>query len=352
MENQINNNDEISLKEIVLKVKEYVQEIKNNWLKIILFTIPFIAYFGYISKTTPAVYFASTKFFLEGDGGNSGLGGLLGQIGLKTGSGKNNPYQILEVANSKLLLSEVLFSKMESDNDFVANHIIDVYGLDEKWAENNPDYVDFKFSEIDLEKMTNLERSALLLVNYFVINGNKQYNALRSISFDDEKAYYEIYTSTINEELSYVLNNATYQKLKYYFEEKTVKKHKETRDLLKIKVDSLNQLVTNKMYQLGRFGDSFRGLVSLEKETQREILQREITGLSMAQVEAYKTYELADYNYRSQQSQFMLIDKPIRPIMPIGQSLEINLLKGIIISLLLSFSFIILRKIYKDAMHD
>ena len=40
--------DEITLKELILKIKEFFQEVLKNWILAVLITVPFVLYFFYL----------------------------------------------------------------------------------------------------------------------------------------------------------------------------------------------------------------------------------------------------------------------------------------------------------------
>ena len=64
--------DEISLKELILKIQEYWKEIWKNWLLIGLITIPFIVLFVFKSLTHIPTYDAEVRFIVEGEGNSGG----------------------------------------------------------------------------------------------------------------------------------------------------------------------------------------------------------------------------------------------------------------------------------------
>ena len=67
--------DEITLKELILKVKEFFQEVLKNWLLVVLITLPFVLYFFYQAYKMPITYTSELTFMMNDDEGG-GLGGL------------------------------------------------------------------------------------------------------------------------------------------------------------------------------------------------------------------------------------------------------------------------------------
>ncbi|MCY7329259.1 MAG: hypothetical protein LH618_11970, partial [Saprospiraceae bacterium] len=48
--------DEITLRDLVLKIQDYWREIRRCWLTILLIALPFVAYFAYQAFTKPITY--------------------------------------------------------------------------------------------------------------------------------------------------------------------------------------------------------------------------------------------------------------------------------------------------------
>ncbi|MDG1434802.1 MAG: hypothetical protein P8Q41_12365, partial [Saprospiraceae bacterium] len=65
--------DEITLKELIIKVQEFFQEVLKNWRLVILITIPFVLYFFYQTYKTPITYTSELTFMMNDDEGG-GLG--------------------------------------------------------------------------------------------------------------------------------------------------------------------------------------------------------------------------------------------------------------------------------------
>ena len=56
--------DEITLKELILKVQEYWRELWKHWLLIALVAMPFVIYKIYIAYKTPVTYPAKLTFMV------------------------------------------------------------------------------------------------------------------------------------------------------------------------------------------------------------------------------------------------------------------------------------------------
>ena len=352
MENNIQD-DEITLKELILKLQEYWSELWSNKRLIILFCIPFVAFFLYKALTTPTEYKANLNFIVEGQGGGGGLSSLLGQFGFRSGGGggKANPFQILEVAKAKMTMKEIIFTKV--NGEYLANTIIKDYELDQQWKKKYPEIEGFQFTHDSLEIFKYKEVRAFLGVSGKVLGPRKKPElALQTISLNEDTGIFSLVSKTQSEDVSFALVENTYDVLKTFYEQKTLENQRQTRDLLKKKVDSLDATIKSKFYQVARFEDQNRNLISLERSAQKNVLMGEIQALSSALAEAMKSYEIADYTLKDSQPLFMMIDKSLRPASPIMQSKLINIIKGLLLGGFLAAGFIIGRKIYRDAMAD
>jgi len=345
------SSDEISLKDIILRVKEYLSYF---WSKKFYILVPFVilvSLFIYQAKTTPWMYMGQTKFFLEGSGGASasGLGGILGQIGV--GGKKSNPFQIIEVAESKIQVTDILFEKVGADSTFLANKVLEIYDLPTIWSEDNPDLADFSFKHDSIEAFTKLEKKALSKTIRRLVDNNNG-NALMITSYEEEKGFYSILVKTINSDLSLAISEISYNKLKEYFEDKTRAQLKISRDLLREKSDSIKYLLDRKIADLANFRDRNKSLIYNIDQVQEIVLESEIAGLSSAYMEGLKSYEMADYKYSELKNNFMLIDRPMEPLPIIIANWKIEGLKGGILALLLSIGFLFVYKLYHDILNS
>ncbi|MEL6276275.1 MAG: Wzz/FepE/Etk N-terminal domain-containing protein, partial [Bacteroidota bacterium] len=121
-------NDEITLKELILKIQEYFWYLWGKKWWIIAAGLIGGAIGFYRAWTTPLTYTAELTFMVnEDDGANAGgVGAILGQFGL--GGGATSEYnldKILALSRSRRIIREVLFDSVEinSEADLIANHI-------------------------------------------------------------------------------------------------------------------------------------------------------------------------------------------------------------------------------------
>ena len=137
------DNDEISLKELIQKMQEWIAYLKTQWKIIIgIAAIGGILGFVYASFQKPT-YLATTTFVLEEDkGGGGGLGGTLGlasSFGLDLGGGGGSLFSstnIIELMKSRFVVEKTLLNPViVADKEVsLADYYIQINELKEDWA--------------------------------------------------------------------------------------------------------------------------------------------------------------------------------------------------------------------------
>ncbi len=347
--NKLEEKDEITLKELIQKVILFGEEIRKSWLIVVGLCLLICGYFLFRHYTFKPKYITETKFIVEGSSGGGSLGGLLGQFGIRN-SGKFNPYKVIEVARSKNILKKIFFYKI--NQDFIINDILKEYGLVEKWAKKDPKWNNFTFKTADQDKFTELESKAFLAIYNMTVGGEKIKDPLLTFSYNEDSGIYQYNSSTINEKLSLGMVDRVYMELKLFFEEEILANQLNTTVILKQKADSIQAMIYKKSYQLAGQQDQTLGLARSTPGARKVILEKEILALTTAYSEILKNYEIADINLKDTRPMFIKLDETISPLEPTESSLLIELMKGLILGGFVASFFIIMRKIYRDAMYE
>lgn len=349
--------DEITLKELIEKILEFWREVWHKKWWIILFSIPFIILFGYRAKNTEISYMAQLTYTLN-DGGSGGgaLSGILGSFGLGKG-GKVNLEKIVELSKSRNIQQKVLFTKVELDTfpgkaDYIANHLIALHKLDEKWSNKNKNWSGFRFTSDSVQAFTKDELQAIKLLYGKVVGGKNVKNPIFANSFNEDTGILTISTTTANEQLSIEFCNMVYAEVKQYYLMTSVKGNQTTFEFAEAKSDSIFSAMQAKEYQLARFNDSHRNLTDPSMITKRKIIETELLKLKTMYAEVTKNRELADFTLSAGTPDISIIDEPIPPLDPIAPSLLIEIIKGALLGGLLALTFVVARKIVLDAMRS
>lgn len=340
-----NNNDEITLKEIIIYVKDYFAEIKSNWFWLFLFVLPFLVYNLYTHYKDIPKYQSQIHFVVEGSSGvGGGIGGILGSIGIQKGSNLN-PYKVLKVGKSGRVLADVIFEGY-NDSLSIANEILRVYNPSESWNSesmqfNNYLFRDTLYSDKDLK--------AFKKIHTLLWGDNAgSTNPIISFNMDDKTGVFNITSNAYTEELSIKITSTLYDKIKYFFEDEIFERQKQTLEILESKLDSIEILKNSKMMQLASFEDSNYGLVSKKSSLRKSILSQEVQALNLAHIEVMKKYEISDITLKDQQPLFIEIDRTLSPLTVIKSNIYRKVILSLLYGIMLAIVFILLRKLYRD----
>lgn len=348
--------DEITLKELILKIKEFFHEVINNWLLVVLISIPFVLILFYKTYKIPITYSSKLTFMMNDNenGGLGGLGGLAASFGLGGGNGEFNLEKMLSLLKSRNIIQQGLFEKTEIDEkeDFFANHLIREYDLHDEWEESK-NLKGFLFKSDNPDKFSRVENLVLKIL-YSKVIGSAKIQGLLSSNINENTGIIMLKIKSTDEELSIKFLNTLFEKLSAFYVNKTIEQQQQTYDITKNKADSLLSIINYTQSTLLKIRDSQRNTILNQYRSEELKLEREYQMSLIAYGEAVKNKEIADFSLKSKTPFIQSIDLPIPPISP-NKSL-ITYLKQIIIGGILgvffAIAFIIGRKIYRDAMDE
>lgn len=347
--------DEITLKELILKVKEYWREIVRNWLLIGLMALPFALFFLYKAWTTPVKYKATLTFMInEDDGGGGGLASIAGQFGFNVGSGGGefNKDKVVALAKSGKIVYPVILDTVEIDGklDLLGNHLIDIYRMNDVWAGSSIEgLVDFRFKRSNKSDFSIVENVALKSC-FSQIVGGKKIQGLFSCSYEENTGILSISSTTISPELSKLLIEAIYTHLSEFYVLQQTEPQQKSFETLKIKADSLENLLAQKEQALANLKDSNKNVVFSKFKIREARLQREIPAYASQYAAVLQNVENADFLLKNKTPFFQIIDYPFYPLSMIKESKIKAFFIGGFIGGFLSMIFIVGRKMLRDTM--
>ena len=346
--------DEITLKELILKIKEFASAVIRSWLFVSLVALLCAGIFAIRAYMTPLQYDAELTFMMNDNEGNSGgLGSLLGQLGFGGGGSESgfNIEKMIELAQSRSIASLTLFEKIEVNRkkDFIANHVLEIYNFKEDWEDSDMlrDFSGFSSGAVD--SFDRVENAVLKSVHRKLVNGA---GSLVNISSDEETGILTLNAVSLSESLSLETAEIFYSKLENYYVQKSINKQQETYNLLKNRTDSLESAMNSTQRRLLRFEDRNRNLGLREYESDKMQLKGELTILQLAFGETYKNLQLAEFSLQNKTPMISVIDRPVFPLKMIAQSPVKYSIIGLAIGAFLATFFVIFRKIYRDTMQE
>lgn len=346
--------DQLSIKDIVQRIVEIYKMVSKNWYWVVVISLLMAILFGYRSYSSNRNYMAEMKFVVESESsGLNAFSGLLGSLGINRGGSKHNPYKIEEVAKSKNVLGQLLFEKIDGTGDYLANHIIDDYDLDELWRKKNESLVGFRFSDSAFNSFEGPDRQVFLkIISLLIGSTSDNTEAIINISHNIESGVFSIKGRSLSEVITLNSVNNWFGIVKYFFEEKITLEKTKSNELLQSKVDSLDGVLNYKLVKSSRLEDKSRNLFSTEMSVEKRKIDGEIFGLVSAISELRKSLELSKYEIENSKPYFMVIDRPYSPLVSIKSSWLKGIIIGLAIGAFLSTGMIILLSIFKEVVES
>lgn len=353
-ENQTTYDDEISLRELILKLRYFISEVFRHWYIPAVCIALALAYQGYKYVTFTPVYPAKITFSVDEEevGSAPGLTGILGQFGL--GSVRPSRYnldKILALSKSRRVVEAGLFTRktINGKEDFLANHLIREYSISHPM---HPESV-FLLTHDSLARFNQDENEMLLMLYRFIVGSPEDpKHALLAADYNEDTNIMSMEVSTSNETLSIEMTLSLFDNLSNYYINKAVEKQLKTLSVIEMKRDSVLSVLKSTEYQLANFSDSHQGLRMRTDQLSELRLRREIAALSAMYAEVLKNTEVADFSLKNKMPFIQIIDAPLSPIYPTQLSLLRKLLIGIILGGAIGSVFVIGRSILRDVMGD
>lgn len=356
-------NDEISLKELILNIKEWFKYLLSKWIIILIISLCGGILGFFYAQSKKAIYKASTTFVLEDERGGGGLGNLAGlasMAGVELGGSGGGIFEgdnILELYKSRTMLEKTLLTPFEKNGkqDLLINEYIDFNQLREDWAKEKK-LNNLRFTADTLfgpNKILRHERLKDSILGEIVSDINKNYltvtkpdKKLATIQVD-VKAKDEIFAKSFNDQLVKNVNE-------FYVQTKTKKTLQNVRILQK-KTDSVRAVMNGAIYTAVAVNDATPNLnptrqIQRVAPSQRAQFSAESSKAILA--EMVKNLELTKMSLLKETPLIQVIDEPIYPL----KKEKFGKFKGIVLGgFLFGFVttlFLVIRKIYKNIIND
>jgi len=347
--NNINEPDEISFKEVILKLRSALTYLKSKWALILLCSILGGALgLGYALYKKP-VYIATSSFVLE-DSKGGGIGqyaGLASLAGIDvSGGGAGGIFQgdnIIELYKSRVMIEKTLLStvNINGKNQLLIDRYINFNKLCDKWKEK--DHINSISFNGDPERFNRKQDSIISdlvgLFNTKILNVEKLDKKLNILKVDVATSD-ELFSKEFNNKLVETVNN-------FYTETKT-KKSAQNVQILQKQADSVKRVLNSSIGGVASAIDAAPNanpiLLTLRVPSQRR--QVDVQANSAIYGEIVKNLEVSKISLRQETPLIQVIDKPVLPL-PVDR---LGKLKGIVIGGFLGGILIIMiisiRKIF------
>jgi hypothetical protein len=346
-----NNNDEISLKELILKGKEWVAYLWGyKWVIILVSLLGGVLGYGYAKYYTKATYTSTVTFTMEqkGGGGAGALGGLasslgLGDIGGGSSSGMFGGENILALMKSNRIIHEALkapLQELDGDhllNAYLKNHFAEA--LEEKKIRLFPKLID------TLE--TNRAQDSLLLV----VTKSIRETQLVADRADKKNTIINLEVKDENEQWAFLFSKMVVQHaIDLYMEIKVGKLIATEQDLTR-KRDSIRGLLDGTITTLAIETDLNSHSPLMRYKTKQVKKQVDVEVLKTMYGNIIQNLEMTKFQRSQEEPIIEIIDEPILPLKMEKFGKGKGILIGGILTGFLLLGFLALRKVLNGLMN-
>ena len=331
--------DKITLREVVLRLREWIKYFRSKWKTIFIWVALGAGLGALVSIVKKPVYVAETSFVLEeSDGGGLGqMSGLATLVGVNIGSlgGSSGLFQgdnIIELYRSNNMLSKTLLSPFQGE-ELLIHRYIAFNELDQKWKKTvDLNSLDFT---IPREEFTVTQDSVMRELSKIIreqhLSVAKPDRKLSIIKVDISGKD-EAFAKEFNERLVENVNN-------FYFETKT-KKTSENLQILQSQADSVRKILDRSLEELAFLSDKTPNPNPLLQSGNIDIRKKQIDVQANSAIysEIVKNLEVAKVNQRNNSPLIQIIDSPRYPL----NRYEIKLLKGLVFGGFIAFLFCVI----------
>ena len=346
-------NDEITLKELFQKTKEWYTYLISKWKTIVLVgIIGAILGLGYSFYKKP-LYTATLTYALEdGKAAGGGLGNLASSFGFDIGgaggnSGAFSGANLMELFKSRAMVEQTLLAPVTQNNTTIS--LAEMYIQDKKWRgnwEEKPKLKSLQFlPNADKTKFTRAQDSI-----FGVIYNDLSKNALTVEQKDKKVAIGTITLKGTNEYFAQQFTLALTKTVTDFYIETKSKRAKENMDILIRQTDSIRAELNGAITGVAVANDNTFGLnpalnVKRVPSAKRQV---DVQANTAILTEIVKQAELAKVTLRKETPLIQIIDQPILPLPKEKFGKVKGILLGGILAGFLTILGLIVRRIFKE----
>ena len=330
--------DEISLKELILKIKEWWRHLLSKWVVILIVgIIGGLIGLAYSFYKKP-IYTATTTFVLEsGDGGGGGLGqyaGLASMVGVDIGGGGGSGIfssdNILELYKSRSMLQKALLHNADfsGKKEILVERYIQFNKLWDKWDEPRIENLSFA----DSANFTVLQDSVLGEV---VKKINKE--SLSVVKPDKKLSIIKVAFISKDEQFAKAFTDQIVMTVNDFFVQTKTKKAIENVKILQRQADSVKAVMNGAIFSSASTIDATPNLNPTRQVLRAPIQRSQFNAEANKAIltELVKNLELSKISLRKETPLIQVIDKPIFPLDFVKPEWETSIPVGALLGIVL-----------------
>ena len=345
--------DEISLKELILKLQEWWRYLMGKW-KVILLAgiIGGLLGLGYSVIKKP-IYTAETTFVLEegeSGGGLAQYAGLASMVGIDLGGGGGGIFKgdhILELYKSRRMIQKTLLAKdtFEGKQQQLIERYIEFNKMREGW-EDKPELVNVHFTD----NPKNFSRIQDSLINKFTKDIND--NILEVTKPDKKLSIISVKVKSKDELFSKSFADNIVAKVNAFYVATKTKKSLENLTVLQNQADSVKAVLNASIGGVAAAVDANPNLnpafQRLRVGSQRKQVDVQASGAVYQEI--VKNLELAKISLRNDKPLIQVIDEPRLPLKKDSLGRIVGVFLGVFFTGLFSLFFFTSTYMYRKTM--
>lgn len=315
------DNDEISLRELIIKIKEWLLYLKSKSKLIILVSVVGAILGLTYSKFKKPSYKAILTFALEEEKGNGGgLSGALGfasSIGIDIGGGAGGAFSganLIALMKSRLLIEKTLLNPVTINNETIsiAEYYIRLQNLREKWR-NNKNINEIKFSPNDDRLLFTKQKDSILQT---LFNALSNKNKLIIIQKDKKATITTLEVINEDENFAKVFCESLIKETSNYYIETKSKKARLNFEILQKQVDSIRAELNLAITGVASAADNVYNLnpAYIVKQSPSKMRQIDVQTNSAVLAQLIPQLEMSKVTLLKETPLIQIIDKPILPL--------------------------------------
>ena len=317
--NEQHTNDEISLKELLEKAKEWWRYLLSQWKVILLAGIIGATLGLAYSFIKKPIYTATLSFALEDEKGGGGLGGALGlasSFGFDLGGGGGSIFtgsNLTELFKSRAMVEQTLLSSVVVDGKTIslAEMYIQNHEWRDKWNEK-PKLKDIQFLPDTKRKYFTRVHDSILGVMYQDLSKT----GLTVGQKDKKISIITIDVNSTNELFSKYFTEALVKEVSDFYVTTKSKKARMNMDILERQTDSIRRELNGAITGVAVANDNTFGLNPAMNVRRAPSARRQVDVQANTAIltELVKQTELAKVTVRKETPLIQVIDQPILPL--------------------------------------
>jgi len=342
-------NDEIQLKDILIKLSEYKTYLFNKKFTIIAVSGLFFFLGIVFAIFSDSKYTAELTFVVEdqeqGGGALGAMSGMASQFGFDIGGSSSTTFSqnnILEFLKSRGVVEATLMQnrKVNKTDDLLIEHYLYINKIKESWKTNkdlNPVSFHGVLTQDNDSVITNVWKS--IIEDKLVVE----------LQSDEANIINLTYTSVNDEFAKMFVETLIEQMSKMYITYQTAQASN-TLSFLNNRADSVFMELEIAEEEFAKVKDINQRIVKASGRLKELKLMRKVEVLNAMYLELIKNLEISKISLLNKTPIIQIIDKPILPLNVEKKSTIVLGLLGVFLGGFLSLTFFVFGKLFKDAL--